>query len=222
MMQQFMAPTSKQCEQQKDAASFRDCKNCHAMFLPMNSPHCTKTKRHTPKKHFRMGNEVDYCSVDCQSSHSLKTMFVYQDLKHMKQMHDRGEGMESAENAGDFGNEQHAEREPREMTVNVGPEEEVWNGLAQHLQDRCRISPSRSPSKPSAGKMQRGNLFHEYRLSSNNAEDFGAASQMDNLEHTNGEDIAEYNVVPTSWGSASSANSLDGHIEEGYFSYPRQ
>jgi hypothetical protein len=198
---QFLIPQSptRQCRTIKTNGSMSTCRNCRGHFSLINSPRSTK-KRMTEKS-LKMGNEADYCSVDCQSSHAMKTMFVYQDLTHFKQMQERGDGVETDERV---------ELDPRTMSVDFKSADEVesavWNGIAHKLQEPWTGSPTSSPSKPSSGgEGLRGNLFREYRRSNN----FDDGPKIERL---------------STFGSfvSSSSDSLDDNITEDYFSYPRE
>jgi hypothetical protein len=205
------SPT-RQCRTIKNnVVSFVTCKNCGSHFSAINSPHCTASKRRAPSKALRLGNEADYCSIDCQSSHALKTMFVYQDLQQIKQMQDRGDGLGN-EDGGDVDGRM---MDPLTMSVDFKSAEEVeeatWNGIAHKLQDRCRVSPRSSASTScEGGEQQMGNLFREYRKS-NNFEDVKRTPLRVDMNFDN--------ELRTSFGSFGSTDSesLDDNITEDYF-----
>ncbi len=134
----------------------------------------------------------------------MKTMFVYQDLTHFKQMQEQADGVETDERV---------ESDPRTMFVDFKSADEVefavWNGIAHKLQEPCTGSPTSSPSKPSSGgEGLRGNLFREYRRSNN----FDDGLELQKIERL------------STFGSfvSSSSDSLDDNITEDYFSYPRE
>jgi hypothetical protein len=169
------------------------------------------SKRRASSKVLRLGNEADYCSIDCQSSHALKTMFVYQDLQQIKQMQDRGDGLGNEDNG--LVNER--VMDPLTMSVQCKSAEEVeeatWNGIAHKLQDQHRVSPRSSAS--SSCVQQRGNLFRECRKSNN----------FESVKHTPLRvDMHFDNELRTSFGSSKSTDSesLDDNITRDYF--PRE
>jgi hypothetical protein len=161
------------------------CENCGSHFSAINSPRCATSKA------LRLGNEADYCSIDCQSSHALKTMFVRQDLQQIKQLQDRGDSV-GTEGGGDVD-----ERlmDPLTMSVDFKSAEEVeeatWNGITHKLQDRCRFSPRSSAS--------------------NNFENVKRAPLR--------VDIHFHNKLRTSFGSflSTDSESLEDNITEDYF-----
>ncbi len=154
---QFLVPQSPTPQRRtiKTNGCRSTCKNCRDHFSLINSPRST-TKLMRAKS-LRMGNKADYCSVDCQSSHAMKTMYVYQDLMHFKQMQEQGDSVETNERV---------ESGPRTMSVDFKSTDEVEsavrNGIAHKLQETCVGSPRSSPSKHSSGgECLRGNVFRE-------------------------------------------------------------
>jgi hypothetical protein len=140
------------------------CKNCDKPFALVNVVRTTPTELKADRTPYALGYESDYCSVDCQSSHALKSMYtqrktarVYQDLKRIKQMQD------DAYDGGVSDMIASARVDANPLLLSVEISVKPFTGAADLNSDFGLLPPE--PCVPVPTEKRRGNLFREFRKS---------------------------------------------------------